>query len=186
MEFHMSDYYNGHPENVEGFGFEGKYILLSEYLNQYSDEVNTFHITQFAIIDMDGNGIPEVIIEYFQFGNRIVFYYEKGEVYGIEFSYRGLNELKKDGTYLSSGGAFYTEINKLQFFDGVCKNKVIAYSDFNVIDGELFYINDEQVSDDMFLYLLDNHFEKENVEWYPYIYESFETEFTTVWENIGN
>ena len=107
--------------------YQGKHTLLRELLSDDSDSDYAGRaVEQFAVVDMDGNGVPEVVIELSRDGERIVFHYKDGKIYGFGFSYRGMNESKKDGTFTGSSGADSSSIDRLEFLDDVCKVKVLA------------------------------------------------------------
>ena len=68
-----------------------------------------FQIT-YAFVDMDGNGIQEAVVD-FQFGENsqvmcmVLKWNSNSEnVYGTEFYYRQMNQIKEDGSFAYSGG----------------------------------------------------------------------------------
>jgi hypothetical protein len=148
-------------ENVEKIDCKGEYIYLNEYLNIYFDDA--FQVTQFTVLDMDGNGISEVVLEIAPLSERLLLYYYNDIVYGYSFSYRGMNDLKKDGTFMSSGGAGHWSIDKLIFSTGICEKKELCR-----LDSTLYYVNDEEVSEDLFYSFYNEQQQKENAEWYEF------------------
>ena len=62
----------------------------------------------FTVLDIDGDKIPEVVLE-LSIGNNPqdfeVLHYMNGAVYGYNIAYRGLMELKTDETFRYSNGA---------------------------------------------------------------------------------
>jgi len=162
---------------------EGKNILLSEWL-----EESNLEIVQFTIIDFEGNSTPEVIIELSFHGDRIVFYDVGGKIYAAEFTFRGMTEIKKDGTFTGSSGAASSNISKLQFTNGITEI-LLGYSDLiyeNNEPYEVYYINNEKVSEDEYSTFVKKNFEKEDTEWYSYSKDTFEPDFTKAWKITDN
>ena len=158
-------------------GYQGKHTLLRELLSDESDSDYAGRaVEQFAVVDMDGSGVPEVVIELSRDGERIVFHNRNDWIFGFGFSYRGMNELKKDGTFSGSSGADSSSIGKLEFLTNECKERVLAYS-----DDDKYYVNDKQVSEETFDSLFSKHWEKEDADWHPYSAETFEADFISAW-----
>ena len=83
----------------------------------YSGE---FKAIRYAIVDMDGDGISEVIIECVNRDNPnevefLVLHEYTGDVYGYMFVQRGLCELHKNGIFSQSSGAAYHYVTRLEF-----------------------------------------------------------------------
>ncbi|WDV48063.1 hypothetical protein PV797_10285 [Clostridiaceae bacterium M8S5] len=72
----------------------------------------------FSFIDMDNDNVPEVVIEGDEIGG-FVFVLRKydGRIIGHKFSFRQMNNIKKDGSYCASGGAAYNGYYQLSFKD---------------------------------------------------------------------
>jgi len=159
---------------------KGKYTLLSELLDYWSGEEHlNWKVNKFTIVDMDGDGVPEVVTEVSMGGERLVFHYENGEIYSFSFVYRGMNLLKKDGTFLSSGGAGCTHFYKLKFIDGIYQEIEIA----SFCDG-IDRINSKPASEDEILSFFDKQYEKEDVEWHPYSEKTIAKDFAAAWRKI--
>jgi len=177
-------FYLHHPYRDGQRVDEMEHVYLNELFNSYDDGYD-WQISYFTIVDMDGDGVPEVVIELSLGNERMVFHYENGKVYAYPFSYRGLNNLKKDGTFLSSGGAAYTYLNMLQFSDGILVVRELAYSDTVHENGQfiraVFFANDEEITEDMFYALLDGFLEKEDAEWHSFNEDYFEVDFSAAW-----
>lgn len=66
-------------------------------------------VEKFALIDLDHDGTPEVVLWLNVGGNDSlafeILHYEDGVVYGFTFFYRAFNDLKSDGTFTVSSGA---------------------------------------------------------------------------------
>jgi hypothetical protein len=70
-------------------------ILFKDYCNDNGLEEKYL---RFAIVDLDGDGIPEIVLEH-PHGIIRILRYENGTVYGFTFSNRAMNNIKKDGTF---------------------------------------------------------------------------------------
>lgn len=145
---------------TQGLEKNDKHILLRDLLKE---DGFTREIEQFTVFDMDGDGGPEVLIELSGTGDRVVFHYEKGEMYGFLVSFRGMKTLKTDGSFDGSGGADDSSISKLQFKDGTADYAELA----------------RNPADDVW----DKQDKKEDVEWYPYAKDTFDADFGTAWKN---
>ena len=80
-------------------------FLFSVELNRFmmlQDLLGPDEITWFAVVDMDRDGIPEFVLDV---GDYIVLHYGEHAVYAHRFEVRGMQMLRKDGTYHGSGGA---------------------------------------------------------------------------------
>lgn len=92
------------------------------YLNQFkyfagSELDKPYLATQFAIVDMDGDGTMEVVVELdtgFD-GAFEVLHFMDNEVYGYNVGYRSINPLYKDGSCIGSSGAADTERYRMSF-----------------------------------------------------------------------
>lgn len=58
---------------------------------------------QFAVVDMDRDGMPEVVI---YTGDNVVLHYEDNTVYAHQFGSRQMQMIKIDGSYYGSNSAF--------------------------------------------------------------------------------
>ena len=84
---------------------------MAEYCGDESTRLGfEVAITRYAFVDMDGNGIQEAVVD-FQFGENsqvmcMVLKWDSNSetVYGTEFYYRQMNQIKEDGSFAYSGG----------------------------------------------------------------------------------
>lgn len=72
---------------------------------------------RFTLLDMNGDGISEVVVELAETESFVVLTWDEmsDSVYGSEFPYRGMLDLKDDGSFTFSSGAFDNGVAKLQF-----------------------------------------------------------------------
>ena len=89
----------------------GESNTLAEYCGEESVRLGfEVTITKYALVDMDGDGIQEAVAD-FRFGENsqvmcMVLKWESNSetVYGTEFYYRQMNQIKEDGSFAYSGG----------------------------------------------------------------------------------
>lgn len=85
----------------------GSSLLLSQYDPGLAEEAG-YVIGRFAIADLDGDGAMEMAVEVQVEGypySYLLLDEQKGIVYGYDHAYRGMLELKADGTASWSNGA---------------------------------------------------------------------------------
>lgn len=159
-----------------------KSLYISE-LNQMvsSDSKVTADIKSFAVIDLDDDGLPEVVLWLLINGNDFsgyaILHYQNEEIYGYSIYYRGFNNLKKDGTFSFSSGAADSGIGKLTFDDQTCTIDKYAYSEsmWDSSGQHISYVlfgkkaSREEVENEW-----KKHGAKEDVIWYDFTDENVE------------
>ena len=60
---------------------------------------------RFSIVDMDGDDVPEIVLEMENYLGFVVLRYKDGKIQGNEFWYRWLIDLRENGTFLGTSGA---------------------------------------------------------------------------------
>ena len=137
------------------------------------DDSITVSSTRFASVDVDGDGENEVVL-WLQINNASDYGFEilhniNGEIYGYTLQYRTFMNLKKDGTFLFSGGAADSGIGKLSFSEtGYSVNTQVYSQSGYDSNNELtiqYFINDESCSEDEFNESLGEQDQKPDVEW---------------------
>ena len=97
----------------------------------YGDEQSRWEAGAFAVVDMDGDGVFEVVLENKDNSDRLVLFCGRYEtvVYSYACVFRGMLHLKVDGTFSGSGGAAYNTLSRLFFGSGSVYEYVLAESD---------------------------------------------------------
>ena len=96
---------------------EGQKFYWNEYFWYIKWLWKEYEAYCFMIVDMDGDGKEEIVLECDP-GTTHILHYEDGEVYGYQFGVRAMETISKDGIYDASDGAadnyFFrlTELNK--------------------------------------------------------------------------
>lgn len=145
------------------------------------------HLSKFTILDMDGDKKPEMVINV-ALGKGEVSYYEvlhcyNNQIYGYYFVYRGMETLKAEGTFLSSGGACDNVIYRVSFLaDELTQNRVAAFYmvSQNPEDGAPvvdYFIGNQQVSKKEFQLVFDSWEEKMDAKWYVFSLENVDKYF---------
>lgn len=138
-------------------------VLLSEVTN---DAQNAEVPSQFAVVDMDGDGSPEIVFQKSNYKGYIVFRYSKGTIYGYDVNFRGLRSLKNDGSYFGSGSATDTSFGKMRFLKNYYDTDVFAFSVGQSPTN--YYIRDNAVEKDAFDELWTAHEDLPDVEWHEF------------------
>lgn len=159
--------------NAEFYSIDNKQNMhLKDFLTNKKLYDTTFKATRFAVLDMDGDKIPEVVLE-LTAGDHPEFYeifhYMNGKVYGYFKVYRGLEMLKVDGTFWSSGGAYDNECSKLKFNSNAFETDVLGYMKSSQSNKGLtisYFVNNKPVSKEAFDSFTKKQNEKKDVDWY--------------------
>lgn len=145
--------------------FEG---LLSEMPYGYD---YARRIDRFAVLDLDGDAIPEVVLELAEYGGFIVLRYRDGRIHGNVFGYRSMNLLKENGAFHGAGSAFEGSVGKLCFIgDTVVDDDKLRF--LGSIDRESYYIDDILVDSSEYENAFALFSETPEAEWYNYTEET--------------
>lgn len=100
----------------------GKESYLSAYCRETSDRIDLpVSVTHYTFVDMDADGIQEAVVD-FRYGQNtevacMVLRADGGTVFGEEFYYRQLYQLKVDGTFAWSGSSSNSGWARLRWGD---------------------------------------------------------------------
>ena len=145
-----------------------------------SDDSVKAYVSKFAILDMEGDNIPEIILQLTVNDNEYYGYevlsYKDGVVYGYTMWYRTFMELKEDGTFSFSGGASDYGFGTVQFTDkGYIIDKITycesVYNPDNT-QGISYIVNRESATEEEFNAAIDKQNEKNNATWYDFTDEN--------------
>jgi hypothetical protein len=158
-----------------------KKLNLNNFLTNKELYGTTFKVTRFKVLDMDGDKVPEVILE-LSVGDEPQFYevlhYMNDEVYGYLIVYRGLEELKEDGTFRFSSGAADNGWGKLKFELNTLKTDILGCSKSrqgNTLTIS-YFINDKPVTKEVFESFNNEQARKKDAVWYEFSQKNIEAE----------
>lgn len=147
--------------------FSPKIGTISEL--QYGYESH-YDIANFAVVDMDGNGISEVILEVEEYFGYIILCYQDGRIIGHGMPYRGFMNLREEGLYESTGGAAYGKINRLYFLGKTWEQDVLAEMDY-----QSYYRKDMVCDEAVWKQECEEFNKKDSAEWYAFTPENIAT-----------
>ena len=154
-ECYIMDY---NSDNYMTVNSKGKY----EY--QKESNAEKINIQSWCQVDMDADGEQEVILQTGT-GNEIVLTYKDGKVYSYAFPFRGMKNIKTDGTFESSGSASDTYIGRLKFNNGECYYSEICTADSSNEKSAIYRINNKKTTKEKVDNFLKKQNKKENVMW---------------------
>lgn len=152
-----------------------KKLYLHDFLTNKEIYGTEFTATRFAVLDLDGDKTPEVILE-LSVNNEPQFYevlhQMNDTVCGYLIVYRGLEALKADGTFQYSSGAADTGIGKLKFGSTAFQTETTASSESGQSGTVSFFINQKPVSKEAYDSLLKDQSVKKDAVWYEFTPEN--------------
>ena len=147
--------------------------LFKECMENYKEDTDGPKV-KYALLDWDNDSKNEMVImiESFNDGFYLILNNEDGIVYGFEDVYRGMEDIKIDGTFIGDGGASTYGVLRDKFQKNKRIQEILAEMDM-----DKYQIGGKDVSKDEFQKYMDEFDKKENVEFVTYIekYEFDET-----------
>ena len=154
-ECYIRDY---NSDNYMSVNSKGKY----EY--QEESNVEKTKIKSWCQVDIDYDGEQEVVLQT-SLGNELVLTYKDGKVYCYSFPFRGMKNIKKDGSFESSGSAADTYIGRLKFNNGECHYSELCACDNENEESPIYRVNNKKTTKEQVDSFLKKQEEKENVVW---------------------
>lgn len=156
-----------------------QYLDISRLREAVTSEDLPFTAKQFAIVDLDSDGSPEVILRLAMEGGGNDFVgseilcCQKGEVYGYTLWHRQFQSLKSDGTFIFSGGASNWGYGAITVSETGYEVDKITYCESGQ-NSELYFVNRERATADEFEAAIDEREKREDAEWYDITIENIE------------
>ncbi|EGW40025.1 hypothetical protein [Desulfosporosinus sp. OT] len=150
-----------------------KKVYLNDFLTNEELYGTQFKVTRFTVLDMDGDKIPEVVLELKKDDFYEVLHYMNNEVYGYIRSYRQLENIKFDGTFGWSNSAFNDGIGKLKFKPEGCEIDNLGYC-----DADKYFIEDKPVTEETYDSFFKEEDRKTDAVWYEFTQNNIETELS--------
>jgi hypothetical protein len=138
--------------------------LLSFYRRDNQED----YFNHFVVLDMDGDGIPELVLHNMYNGDSLVLHYYNGAVYGKKYGYRAMRNLKMDGFFGWSNNASNSGLGKLWFSGPEQETMYLAEYGSLLEDIEMYRINGSPVSQKDFLAYTAFQDAKEDVVWHEF------------------
>ena len=132
---------------------------------------NSDYAPKFAMTDLNGDGMPEIVFEQPYYAGFVVLRYREGRIYGNQIPFRAFRFLKKDGTFWMSSGALDNTIAKLVFLGEYLSYSGIAWSSLGG-DTVYYYNYDIPTDKDAFDRFVSLYKAKPDVDWHVYSDES--------------
>ena len=148
-------------------------VLLKE-TGYMKDDTMEIAVEFFAVVDFEGDGVPEMVLSRKPDDNRLLLQYRNGKVHAVTRPLRGMNELKQDGSFYASNSATQTEIQKLYFELGEFETIVLA----SVNDGK-YTVDGKDATKSEYEAIEKEQDEKDNVVWNDFTDANLETDVFT-------
>lgn len=134
----------------------GEKIKITSYSENHTE------ISRYAVVDLDGDGKDEYLLEYTGSGDTFIIREYENELYGYLMPYRARMNLKTDGEMMWSGGASYSGTYRVVFEGKDLQFVTPLESDF---DANVHYIDGEEATFDEAMKEWDKFDAKENADW---------------------
>lgn len=120
---------------------------------------------EYCLIDMDGDGSLEMLIDMGQ--DILLLTAEYDKVYGFDFSFRGMYYAKVDGSFCWNYHAGYGESKIKYFYDGTYKEEELYRVEWGS-DGnpDKYFIRGEEVTEEEFVRYIAENPRAEQVTWH--------------------
>lgn len=180
----LSTYQSVLQNKISFYSIDTQKDMNITQLNQAVSEDSSVKVTvtKFAVVDLENDDIPEVIlwlsVNNNDFGFEILHYLD-GVVYGYTLSYRSFMDLKEDGTFSFSSGAADYGFGMVELTENGYTINKISYSepsyDSNDIQVVSYYVNHESATRDAFLLAMNTQNDKTGATWYDFTDSNMET-----------
>lgn len=148
----------------------GDAVTLEQYLAQQAAVAQTkMEYIAFTYCDLDGNGIVELILCRTVGETSAVFdilRYVDGTVYLYERSYRGLEQLKTDGTFHYSNGASDSGVASLRFGQTDTVTEPISWVESVENGGVRYFVDGKPAEAAAYNFAAELQAQKNDVVWY--------------------
>lgn len=162
----------------EDSGLDGNEFTMDDYFTRLyveSGVVNPKYTLEFSMTDIDGDQIPEVIVNERPCYDKLILRYEKGVVYACLLGDKQYGEIKADGTAHWESGSYHYGVGRLRLSSQTLEHIIIAeYEQGACPDSVETYINGVSVSKEEFSAFYTAYEDKEEVVWHDLTDENIE------------
>lgn len=142
-----------------------------------TEEGNQLSFPRFAVLDADGDGRREVVIQECigdgQYGSLILDAQDE-KVYGYELWLRAYMQLKVDGSFAFSSGAQDNGVGTLTLDRGQITYNTLGESRTQEDGGAAYFVDDKPSDEEGFQAVWNAHTQKEDVRWYDWTAENLD------------
>ena len=160
----------------------GETLSIGELAKAVGDMPDGTNVTAtgFTALDLDGDGMREVILQLADhYGSIVLRYGDDSIVYGYTLYYRAFMGIKTDGTASFSSGAAENGFGTLQFVENACSLVSTTYSTASYDSGNnlhvAYTVDNKPATEAEFLSAIDAQNKKEDAVWYAFTPENIET-----------
>lgn len=160
----------------------GETLSIGELAKAVGDMPDGTNVTAtgFTALDLDGDGMREVILQLADhYGSIVLRYGDDSIVYGYTLYYRAFMGIKTDGTASFSSGAAENGFGTLQFVENACSLVSTTYSTASYDGGNnlhvAYTVDNKPATEAEFLSAIDAQNKKEDAVWYAFTPENIET-----------
>lgn len=155
------------PEKIKDVVANDEKFLWTETDKKlFLKEFDSDKIEEFCVNDLDGDGVAELLLQ-LESSNILILHLEDKTVYGYTVPFRGMLDLKTDGSYGVSGGAAVYSIETINFNGEEYSFTELCYYDGIEEENNVIYrLNGETASKEEVTEYLQRQDEKENAVWY--------------------
>jgi len=141
------------------------------YLNELTFNNSPMITPQFAVVDLDGDGVSEIVLAIDNYYGFVILRYKEEKVYGNIVSYRTMESLKMDGSFMASSGSSDNSIGKMLFIGDTffCDEKICSVGGSPTPS---YYIHDMPIDKDTWDKCLISFEDLPDVEWHDYSIEA--------------
>ncbi len=151
---------------------DNKETNISDYLKElnYTGDIKV----SYALLDLDDDTKEEMVVGFSSDidENYLILNMEDDKVYGFTESYRGMLNLKTDGTMTGDNGADNSQVYKMSFAKNKRTDIVLAS-----MNGDKYQINNKDATSDEYTNFIEEQSKKENVKFKEY--KTIETAINT-------
>ena len=149
--------------------------FLNNLFNLSDGHYEKMIISRFAVVDMDGDTLPEIVLEteddHGYLNGYCILRYVQGEVWGHVIGARSLENLREDGTHMGDAGAGDIWIEKLYFIDDTFARDEIAHMEEGYSYG-IYTFHDIKVDKSVWDDIESSFYETKEAEWHEFTEEA--------------
>ena len=164
----MPDDYLQIIKSEKPFLLMGEEVLLEHYKSPYLQKyLNQCDTVQYTVLDMDGDGEEEVLIRGWT-DDILVLHEEDGVVYGFDFTFREMYNVKTEGSYCwnANQGKSYG-CSKLLFRKGTCFKIELSRVEHTDNGTDCYFVNGTEVDREAYDSFTESCVDVDYVTWYP-------------------